>query len=123
VILNDTKYRFQRETLEAMGINTSKCKLLKNKIRYQCEDLYLPSLAAPLGHPSIENISFIKEKIMTHHSTNKADRMVLVGRELGHSRQVSNWSKLRKTLQDIGFVECFPATLSVVEQARLFSEA
>jgi len=123
VILNDTKSHFQRETLEVMGINASKCKLLKNKIRYQCEELYLPSLSAPLGHPSIENISFIKERILTYHSAKKADRMVLVGREPGQSRQVSNWSKLKKTLRDIGFVEYFPATLSVVDQARLFGEA
>lgn len=121
ILVNGFQIPFQKESLESLGISLDRCRSLNDRIRYRCEELFLPSLPAPLGHPSRENLKFLQSVFLSKALS--TGQRLLVGREPGQSRQVTGWETLRETLMAGGFAECFPGQLSVKEQARLFASA
>ena len=121
ILVNGFQIPFQRESLEVVGIPLDRCRSLNDRVRYRCEELILPSLPAPLGHPSRENLKFLQSIFLPKEL--ETGRRLLVGREPGQSRQVTGWQTVRETLVAGGFTECFPGQLSVKEQARLFASA
>jgi capsular polysaccharide biosynthesis protein/glycosyltransferase involved in cell wall biosynthesis len=121
ILVNGFQLPFQKESLEAVGIPLDRCRPLNDRVRYRCEELILPSLPAPLGHPARDNLKFLQSIFLP--KTSAGGKRLLVGREPGQSRQVTGWSELREKLMSGGFEECLPGHLSVKEQARLFASA
>lgn len=122
ILINSRQKRFQIESMNQVGLPTEKLVAIKDRCRYQCQELWLPSLPSAIGHPTPETVAFLQKLFLPLKATSKR-RKLLIGRPRGASRQVTGWEEFKNLLIRMGFQEVQPETLSIKEQAQVFFEA
>lgn len=122
ILINSGQKTFQQETLAKFGIQPDQLVAMGPRSRYRCDQLWVPSLPAVLGHPTPSNVRFLRS-VFLEGKPGAARRRILVGRAEGRSRQTKGWKEVCNMLFPFGFEEIEPANLTVQEQAAVFSEA
>lgn len=124
-LVNGLQEKFQRESLEILGIYGAKCIEITKGAAFRCERLLLPSLPCSLGHPSRMVCEFLKETILpdSGRGNGRTGRKILLGRADTLSRQVIRWNEIRQVLISLGFEEILASQMSLREQACAFHSA
>ena len=122
ILVNGTDKPFQKETLEILGLPLSLCRPFpKNKTAYLCEEAVLPSLPGVSGVVPPETIQFLRKSFA--QLVPAEDRKLFLGRGGARHRGLVEEAGIGKAVQKRGFqaIEC--SSLTVRQQAELFSSA
>lgn len=121
-LVNDRASRFQRETLELLGI--PKRKIIKSHWHphIQAAELIVPSFTCDTGHFARWQVEWLQKKFGSGNHVNKSRRLYLNRRNVSY-RKVENESEIETFLKLYGFESIDPGDYSVQEQVRLFAEA
>jgi len=122
IVINSGQTNFQKESLAQFAIRPDQCVKVNSRVRYRCEELWVPSLPSLMGYPTARNVRFLQRAFLGGKPFNKG-RRILIGREPGKSRQTKGWDEVRKILISRGFKEIQPGKLPIRQQARIFAEA
>lgn len=121
-LVNDTASRFQRETLQTLGIPRKKILSTQWYPHLQADELIIPSLSGDTGNFARERCEWIREKFSSDSTVTPFRKLYLNRRKVSY-RKIPNESVLEDKLIKLGFESIDPENYSVAEQARLFSEA
>ena len=122
VLINNVTRPYQRETLEALGIDLGLCRSFGRKASaYHCDDAVLPSLPGLPGNIPPTTVSFLRGLFPPKGSAGK--KKLYIGRDGSSKREVVEQADIRNYLQGLGFQLLDCARLPVQEQARHLSEA
>jgi tetratricopeptide (TPR) repeat protein len=124
-LINSTKQRFQRETLEKMGIPRDKI-IESDQVSYlQASSLIVPSYPASVGWVVPSTIKFLRNLFLTDISPEikSYPKRIYISRNQARYRRLLNEPEILEYLNQLGFVSIELETLTVQEQADLFSQA
>lgn len=117
-ILNtEPEQPFQSETLDRLGLFRDKLIRTYNGFHVQAEHLVVP---AQPTFPTKWGYNFLRESFLKE-SDSVSHKRIYISRKW--SRKISNESQVMKILDKYGFVKVELESLSVEEQAHLFSSA
>ncbi|RYX82912.1 glycosyltransferase family 61 protein, partial [bacterium] len=122
-ITNYTGLSFQKELLKRLNINVDKIIASNDfeNFHLQATTLIVPSLVTPNDAPSKEACSFLRQLFEDDLRTNKPEKCIYIQRKSG--RKVTNEQELINYLQQKGFEILQAESLTVAQQACVFSEA
>jgi len=115
--------KFQKETLETLGIDESKIICASTSEQLICSNLVVPSLPGRIGISPKWAFDFLKRKFLLplhEKQIKELPKKIYVSREKAGIRKLLNESKLNKLLKALGFETVFLEDLSVKKQAQLF---
>jgi len=121
-IVNGTRLPFQRQTWKALGLCSDRIQTTARRAYYQCDSLVIPSLPTHPGQTAPWSLPFLR-RLFGVTPAAKGSRRLYLRREGTGARRILDENKLWHFLKGFGFEACQPETMSVVEQARLFSQA
>ncbi len=121
-LVNDRASRFQRESLEHLGIPKQKIMESHWHPHIQATELIVPSFPCDTGHFSRWQVDWLQEKFRSENAAKPFRRLYLNRRKVSY-RKVENESDIENLLYQYGFESIDPADYSIQEQVRLFSEA
>lgn len=122
-ILDYTGKKFQKESLEALGIREDQIINADDSFKFhvQAENLVIPSLSAKLGTINKWTVDFLRSLFLVEK---KKDALRLyISRRKAPSRKVVNEDEVMEYLAPKGFIEFFPEDHSVKETASYFASA
>ncbi|MEL6554333.1 MAG: tetratricopeptide repeat protein [Cyanobacteria bacterium J06621_11] len=132
-VVNSVSKPFQRETLQRLGIPMEKVIESDRIPHFEAEALVVPSFAGQLDWVPPSSMDFLRqaflERAYLKRDRNLAETVESFGKRIYISRagakyrHVFNEAAVVELLSSFGFVSVALETLSVVEQARLFSAA
>jgi len=123
VYVQDGTRRFQRETLDILGVPPDRI-ITSDEVRdFVADELIVGSYSAPVGWTRHETINFLRDAFLPRDAQSKPGRLLYVSRQDGNTRAVGNESGLEAALSDLGFETVTLSTMSVREQAALFHQA
>ena len=121
----DNSLSFQRETLKLLAIPEHK-QININKIHHlQATQLIVPSFPGTVAWMPKWTCDFLKQRFLNLENTKlpSSKKRIYITRKLAKSRRVLNEDEILKLLATYGFEEVILESLSVLEQAALFSQA
>ncbi|WP_072717378.1 tetratricopeptide repeat protein, partial [Planktothrix tepida] len=124
-LINSNQQRFQRETLEKIGIPADKI-IESDQVSYlQASSLIVPSYPASVGWVVPNTIKFLRSLFLTDVLDKKQSypKRIYISRNQARYRRVLNEAEILEYLNQWGFVSIELETLTVQEQADLFSQA
>lgn len=116
---------FQIETLKELDISPKKVITNREYVHLRAEKLLLPSWGGTPGQMPYWVCQFLRDKFLNScvaESSNKK-RRIYISRANATHRKITNEVELMQVLEPLGFVSVQLETLSVKEQAHLFSSA
>ncbi|MGF1494683.1 MAG: tetratricopeptide repeat protein [Microcoleaceae cyanobacterium] len=124
-VLNSARSRFQRETLERLGIPLD--KVIENDLHpyIQADELIVPPFPATVGWPTPFTIAFHRRLFADTQSLALEDlpKRIYISRKGAKYRRILNESEVISELTNSGFVTVALEDFSVEYQAALFSQA
>jgi capsular polysaccharide biosynthesis protein len=117
---------FQRQALERAGLKPDRLIVADDPWRFhlQAAELVVPSLPSALGTPMKWACQYVRGLYEDCRVVRRANpRRLYISRAQARGRRVLNEADVRGRLATAGFEYVELDTLSVTEQARLFSEA
>ena len=106
----------------SLTVDTKKYMQLNSRQAYICDELYVPSYAAPLGSCSLEISNFLNENMSFSRVNPGADKSkIFIGRRGG--RAISNQEEISSEIKKFGFETIYLEDLSVLDQIHLFNNA
>lgn len=121
-LVNDHASRFQRESLEQLGIPRKKILEGHWHPHIQATELIVPSFPSDTGHFAQWQIEWLREKFEVQTHERPYRRLYLNRRKVSY-RKVENESDIEQFLEQYGFESIDPGDYSVQEQVRIFSES
>jgi capsular polysaccharide biosynthesis protein len=121
-VVNSVAKKFQRETLEILGIPKDKIIESDRHPHLQARKLVVPSLAGHFASPRGFTLQFLRDKFLQTGSRQYPEK-IYVSRAKAKYRQVANDTQVIELLSNYGFTTVFLEDFSVREQAALFSQA
>lgn len=121
-VVNDRASRFQRETLDHLGIPKDKIIESHWHPHIQATELIVPSFPCDTGHFARWQVDWLQQKFGTRNPAKPFRRLYLNRRKVSY-RKVENESDIETFLEQHGFESIDPGNYSIQEQVRLFSEA
>ena len=125
-----TNQRFQRESLEILGIPREKIICSEAHPIIQAETLLVPSFylhpyGERCGHFPVPKraVEFIRKKFLPHVLTEKTTKRVFISRRGAQRRRIANEDQLLPLLKERGFTVIAMEKLSFMEQVSVFSDA
>ena len=127
--------RFQRDTLQALGISEDRCHWIDGGVHFRATELVIPTLKNDLGDRIYTGLGlgmaswvpdYLRETFVTddiEHNGKLLPRRLFVSRDQAKSRRLINQSAAVAALAEYGFELFEPGSLSVKEQAALFNQA
>ena len=122
IVVPETLTALQRDSLQALGINPSRCLPLNHRhLKFQC--LYVPSFMGTTGNPHPLGIAWLRKRFLGNDILVEGTERIYISRRSASRRRVLNEKELEPILLKHGFriVEC--EKLSFPEQVELFSHA
>jgi len=124
VLINDRGLPYQRETLSRLGIDPSQLIRVDDQLHIEADRLVVPSMRHDNTKVSRAEMEFVRRLFLPEEAVpGTAHRRLYVSRRDASFRQVLNEHELMPLLREYGFEEVVMSSLSVAEQARIFSEA
>lgn len=120
-LVNDRASRFQRESLELLGIPKHKIMESHWHPHIQATELIVPSFPCDTGHFARWQTEWLQEKFRPGNAAKPFRRLYLNRRNVSY-RRVENESGVEIFLEQYGFESIDPGDYSIEEQARLFAE-
>ena len=124
-LINSTQQPFQQETLEKIGIPRHKI-IETDQVSYlQASSLIVPSYPASVGWVVPHTINFLRSLFLTDISPpiKTYPPRIYISRNQARYRRLLNEPEILDYLSQWGFVSVELETLTVQEQANLFSQA
>ncbi|WP_434222754.1 tetratricopeptide repeat protein [Limnospira platensis CENA597] len=144
IVVNSIRHPFQRETLQRLGI--PEAKIVESDIHphIQADQLLVPDFAGPVGYPppwvlawhrrtwlqeDTLGVNLNSEGFLELSDTQKSKlgqktpKLIYISRHSAKYRRLLNEEAIAALLQQRGFITISPETLSVAEQAQVFSQA
>lgn len=112
--------RFQRETLDLVGIEAERMVHF-DRTHVVVDELHFPSFTAHTGNPRAFALEWLRSKLAP--APREGGRRLYVTRSGAASRSVSNEPDVVAMLAERGFEVFDPAGMAVSDQLQLFSEA
>lgn len=147
IVVNSIRHPFQQETLQRLGIPESKIIESDLHPHIQADQLIVPDFAGPVGYPppwvlawhrrtwlpqetievNLNSEGFLElskdQKPKLSKKQPKPQECIYISRHTAKYRRLLNEDTIVSLLSQRGFTIVAPETLSVAEQAKLFSEA
>lgn len=115
--------KFQRESLNIMGISLNNTICPKQNHMLLVEDLIAPSFVGLNAEPTAFAVRYLNELFGTFLIDTKPTKRVYISRSDASVRRVVNEIDLIIALNNLRFEAVCLTDLSLIDQARLFSEA
>jgi Capsular polysaccharide biosynthesis protein len=122
VIVNHANRRFQRATLEHLGISPDKLLDASESLWIRAESLVVPSLKASNQTLPPSDATFLRSAFLPPDLGTPSRRIFLSRSDAGF-RRLANERDLHPLLESHGFEIVTPGSLDLSAQARLFAEA
>lgn len=124
-LVNSYQLPFQQETLNQLGISSSKIIESDQIPHLQAEHLIVPSFAGHLGWLQPWAIDFLRQTFLPLSNQNTANypERIYISRAKAKHRQVLNETEVMQVLNPYGFVKIELETLSFSQQVTLFARA
>lgn len=124
----DNRLPFQKETLKQLQIPENQQINIREIQHLQATQLIVPSFPGCVAWMSKWTCNFLKQKFLktidVHLSQSKTQiKRIYITRKLAKSRRILNENAILNILQSYGFESVILESLSVAEQAVLFSQA
>lgn len=121
-IVVNANFGFQQETLTRLGINQRRIINAAPDLHVAAEKITVSLCADEYGKANLVACELARSLFLPRSSGGKSRRLY-ISRADAHSRRIVNERELFESLEKVGFdsVEC--SSMTVAEQARLFSEA
>ncbi|RTL54572.1 MAG: glycosyltransferase family 61 protein [Bradyrhizobiaceae bacterium] len=130
ILVNDDLAAFQRESLEALGVDTKRLMGLRYPRTYHVKNLLLPSLCSSSFTPPFVLqpwvVEWIRNKFASHLSSDRPGRRIFIsraGQDEIHQRRLINHDEIVEVAKAHDFEIVRPETMSFSEQISLFSQA
>ena len=123
-VINAVRRSYQRETLEALGIEPAKClQADRDRFHIKANMAIIPSITHQV--PSVWACNFLRRELFSRLAVpaQETPRRIYVSRVDAGSRRVVNEEELVEELGRHGFVRMVMSPLTVAEQAALFAGA
>jgi len=114
--------RFQRDTLELVGINFNKVIFGGDNMLFQASELIVPTVPTKDGRIAPVALSYLR-KIFLGEGILSTGRKIYISRCDAKKRRVLNEDALMGNLKPLGFEKIILGELNVQAQARLFAES
>jgi tetratricopeptide (TPR) repeat protein len=120
----NTRCRFQRETLEKLGIPSAKMMNAQDHLHLQARELVIPSFPGAIAWYQSWIVPFFKQ-LYGHPPMQSipSPRRIYISRAKTSNRRVINESAIITLLEQYGFQSVTLEGLSIPEQATLFAHA
>ena len=124
-VVNNFEKSYQLETLTALGIPVKKIVASDRIPHIEADELIVPSFAGHFDWVPPSSIDFLRRNFLpTDKSVPYQPRpRIYVSRKQAKYRQILNEPEVVELLSQFGFVPVVLETLTVAEQAQLFSQA
>jgi tetratricopeptide (TPR) repeat protein len=122
----ENKLPFQRETLAKLGIPENKQINISQFPHLQARELIVPSFPGCVAWMPKWTCDFLRTKFLKTSSENISNinnKRIYITRKLAKSRRILNEEAILKILESYGFETVILESMSVEEQAVLFSQA
>ncbi|VXD10804.1 tetratricopeptide repeat protein [Planktothrix paucivesiculata] len=121
----DNRLPFQQETLEKLEIPKNKQINIQELHHIQAQDLIVPSFPGCAAWMPKWTCDFLKRNFLTSESLANSPKFkrIYITRNSAKSRRILNENELLAVLQPLGFEYIQLESMSVLEQAALFSQA
>lgn len=118
-----TKYRHQRESLERLGIDSSRIVHAKAETHLECENLVTASFeGGSLNRYRVEAARQLLRN-QTDGLPYKSPRRIYISRRKARVRRIENEASVVRTLKKFGFQRYCLEDMSIAEQVTLFESA
>ncbi|NJM56880.1 MAG: glycosyltransferase family 61 protein, partial [Synechococcales cyanobacterium RU_4_20] len=125
-IVNSLEAKFQRETLQHLGVPLEKVIESDRVPHLQAETLLVPSFPGQLDWIPPATIDFLRQQFLpkaAQNGTQTHPKRIYISRQGARYRRVLNEDQVLEILRPYGFVSVSLEELSVCEQAALFAQA
>lgn len=124
-LVNSYRFPFHKETLAILGIPSTKVVESSQYLHLKADKLIVPSLPGITGNMPRWACIFLRREFLGDKVLEKQDRpeRIYISRAKANYRKVINEDKLIQCLSKFGFQTVFLESMSVTEQASLFSSA
>lgn len=144
IVVNSIRHPFQRETLQRLGIPESQIVESDIHPHIQADQLLVPDFAGPVGYPPPWVLAWHRRTWLQEYTLGvnlnsegflelsdtqksklgqKTPKLIYISRHSAKYRRLLNEEAIVALLQQRGFITISPETLSVAEQAQVFSQA
>lgn len=145
IVVNSIRHPFQRETLQRLGIPESQIVESDIHPHIQADQLLVPDFAGPVGYPppwvlawhrrtwlqeetagvnlNSEGFLELSDPQKSKLGDEKPPKLIYISRHSAKYRRLLNEEAIASLLQQRGFTTINPETLSVAQQAQVFSQA
>lgn len=123
VIVNHAGRRYQRETLQRLGIAPDRIVVAEPKLWVRAEQLVVPSLKPTNQSLPAADVAFLRRTFLESPAPAARRRRLFLSRADAGYRRLENESAMHGLLRELGFEIVTPGALTLPEQARIFSEA
>ncbi|MBP2626012.1 MAG: capsular polysaccharide biosynthesis protein [Firmicutes bacterium] len=124
-IINLSGALFQQDTLSVLGIPEAKIIKSYNQFHLEAAQLVVPSLPGDLGYMPRWACEFIRKEFLIDRNIEMVEgyERIYISRVNATSRQVINEPQVRNVLAKYGFKSVMLDSMSLADQAMLFSSA
>lgn len=125
-VCNQIQSKFQRETLQKLGIPFSKIIESDRHPHIEAQQLIVPSYPATVGWPNPFSIRFLRKLFLSsvdRERDSHSPQRIYISRKKATYRRILNEEKVIKLLSNLGFIVVELESISVQQQASLFSQA
>lgn len=125
IIINSTKSRFMKDTLEALGIPMEKVVDTQTYQHLKADELIVPSTPAGVGNPTRWICDFLRARFLPLKAElpKGTSERVLISRANAPARKVLNEDAIEKVAVKYGFKKYTLEKMSYLEQVALFNQA
>lgn len=123
VIVGHRGCRYQRETLEHLGIAPEKILTADERLHVRADSLVVPSLKPHNQCLPAADLSWLRQTFLSDRPPARSGRRLFLSRNDAAFRRLQNESALRPLFAEHGFEFVSTAGLDVPAQARLFAGA
>jgi capsular polysaccharide biosynthesis protein len=124
-IVNKYQFPFQKETLTSLGIPATKIIESRRYPHVKASQLVVPSLPGHPGNMPYWACDFLKKEFLDNKNYDHFDRIerIYLSRDNANHRRIINNAELTNFLSRLGFKSLILETMTIAEQALLFSSA
>ncbi|MEZ4826291.1 MAG: glycosyltransferase family 61 protein [Bacteroidia bacterium] len=125
VIVNSTKSRFMRETLQLAGVPMEKIITTDDHPHIKVDELIVPSRPAKTGNPPAWSIEFLRDLFLPTipEDTSHLPKKIYISRAKAPVRLVKNEAEIMDYVKTIGFTPVLLEDFSITDQVAMFAGA
>lgn len=122
-VVNNFEKGYQIETLTALGVPVEKVVASDRTPHIEADELVVPSFAGQFDWVPPATIDFLREHLLPKQPNRSLPKRIYVSREQASYRKIFNESDVVEALSHFNFTTVVLETMTVAQQAQLFSQA